>query len=53
MSDENAAETPAEKTEKQVTLYHPTLTGVSVTVDAAVVDSWTASGWRKTRPKKG
>lgn len=32
-------------------LYHPTLPGVSVTVDKGAVKAWTDQGWRKTPPK--
>lgn len=32
------------------TLYHPTLSA-TVEVPEAQVDSWVASGWRKTKPK--
>jgi hypothetical protein len=40
------------KTEpKSVTLYHPTLAGVTREVPAAAVESWSEQGWLKNKPK--
>ena len=34
-----------------MTLYHPTLPGVTVTVYRGAAKAWTDQGWRKTPPK--
>lgn len=34
-----------------MTLYHPTLPDVTVTVDEGAVKAWIDQGWRKTPPK--
>ena len=35
-----------------MTLYHPTLPGVTVEVASGAVKKWLDQGWRKTPPKE-
>lgn len=34
-----------------VTVYHPTLAGITRDVPKGDVEQWSAQGWRKTEPK--
>lgn len=40
----------ARKPAGPVTIYHPTLAGITYEIPAADVKGWTDAGWRKTPP---